>query len=59
MGFIYNKPTIAVDEQKECFQGILIKGDKDKFEQLILIIKNLFITNRNSDFIEALMNLAP
>ena len=58
LGFIYNKPTIAVDGNvKRVFSRYLNKKDKKiDFEKLISINKkNLFITNRNSDLIEALM----
>ena len=58
LGFIYNKPTIAVDGNvKRVFSRYLNKKEtKINFEQLIFNNKkNLFITNRNSDFIEALM----
>jgi A/G-specific adenine glycosylase len=58
MGFIYNEPTLAIDGNvKRVFSRFLNKKEmKINFEQLILINKkNLFVTNRNSDFIEAIM----
>ncbi len=58
LGFIYNKPTLAIDGNvKRVFSRYLNKIDsKINFEKLILVNKkNLFVTNRNSDFIEALM----
>ena len=58
MGFIHNYPTIALDGNvKRVFTRYLNKKEsKINFEQLIdTNKKNLFITNRNSDFVEALM----
>ena len=58
LGFIYNKPTIAIDGNvKRIFSRYLNKKVSNiNFEKLIsLNKKNLFITDRNSDFIEALM----
>ena len=58
LGFIYNEPTIAIDGNvKRVFSRYLNKKEsKINFEKLISINKrSLFITNRNSDFIEALM----
>ena len=58
LGFIYNKPTIAIDGNvKRVFSRYLNKKESAiNFEKLIsLNKKNLFTTNRNSDFIEALM----
>ena len=58
LGFIYNKPTLAVDSNvKRVFSRYLNKKvSKINFEKLIdSNKKKLFITNRNSDFIEALM----
>ena len=58
LGLIYNKPTIALDGNvKRVFARYLNKREsKLNFEKLIsLNKKKLFITNRNSDFIEALM----
>ena len=58
IGFIYNEPTIAIDGNvKRVFSRYLNQLEsKINFEKLIIINKkNLFITNRNSDFIEALM----
>ena len=58
LGFVYNKPTIAIDGNvKRVFSRYLNKKDSEiNFEKLIYINKkNLFVTNRNSDFIEALM----
>jgi len=58
LGFIYNKPTLAIDGNvKRVFSRYLNKRELQiNFEKLILINKkNLFITNRNSDLIEAIM----
>ena len=58
MGFIHNHPTIAIDGNvKRVFTRYLNKIEtKINFEKLIETNKkNLFITNRNSDFVEALM----
>ena len=58
MGFIHNSPTIAIDGNvKRVFTRYLNKIEsKINFEKLIESNKkNLFITNRNSDFVEALM----
>ena len=58
LGFIYNEPTIAIDGNvKRVFSRYLNKKvSKINFDKLIFINKkNLFITNRNSDLIEALM----
>ena len=58
LGFIHNYPTIAIDGNvKRVFVRYLNKKEsKINFEKLIQINKkNLFITNRNSDFVEALM----
>ena len=58
LGFIHNYPTIAIDGNvKRVFTRYLNKDEsKINFEKLITINKkNLFISNRNSDFIEALM----
>ena len=58
LGFIHNYPTIAIDGNvKRVFVRYLNKKEsKINFENLIQINKkNLFITNRNSDFVEALM----
>ena len=58
MGFIHNYPTIALDGNvKRVFARYLNKKEsKINFEKLIdTNKKNLFITNRNSDFVEALM----
>ncbi len=58
LGLIYNQPTIAADGNvKRVFSRYLNKKEsKINFEKLILLNKkNLFNTNRNSDFIEALM----
>ena len=58
LGFIHNYPTIAVDGNvKRVFARYLNKKEsKINFEKLIHINKkNLFNTNRNSDFVEALM----
>ena len=58
LGFIHNQPTIAIDGNvKRVFARYLNKKEsKINFEKLIYFNKkNLFITNRNSDFVEALM----
>ena len=58
MGFIHNYPTIAIDGNvKRVFARYLNKKEsKINFEKLIdSNKKNLFITERNSDFVEALM----
>ena len=58
LGFIHNYPTIAIDGNvKRVFARYLNKKEsKINFEKLIdSNKKNLFITNRNSDFVEALM----
>ncbi len=58
MGFIHNYPTIALDGNvKRVFTRYLNKKEsKINFEKLIdTNKKNLFITKRNSDFVEALM----
>ena len=58
MGFIHNYPTIAIDGNvKRVFARYLNKNEsKINFEKLIdTNKKNLFNTNRNSDFVEALM----
>ncbi len=58
LGFIHNHPTIAIDGNvKRVFARYLNKKESIiDFENLIFLNKkNLFITNRNSDFIEALM----
>ena len=58
MGFIHNYPTIALDGNvKRVFARYLNKKEsKINFEKLIdTNKKNLFITKRNSDFVEALM----
>ena len=58
LGFIHNYPTIAIDGNvKRVFARYLNKKEsKINFEKLIdTNKKNLFITNRNSDFVEALM----
>ena len=58
MGFIHNHPTIAIDENvKRVFARYQNKKEsKINFEKLVdSNKKNLFNTNRNSDFVEALM----
>jgi len=58
LGFIYNKPTLAIDGNvKRVFSRYLNKEELNiNFEKLISINKKkLFATNRNSDFIESLM----
>ena len=58
LGLIYDQPTIAVDGNvKRVFaRNLNKKEEKIDFEKLILFNrKNLFNTNRNADFVEALM----
>ena len=58
LGFIHNYPTIAIDGNvKRVFASYLNKKEsKINFEKLIDSNKKIFfITNRNSDFVEALM----
>ena len=58
LGLVYNKPTIALDGNvKRVFARFLNKDEnKINFEQFIKNNrKKLFSTNRNSDFVEALM----
>ena len=58
LGLIHNKPTIAIDGNvKRVFSRILNKKDtKIDFKKFIeLNKKKLFSSNRNSDFVEALM----
>ena len=58
LGLIYDQPTIAVDGNvKRVFaRNLNKKEEKIDFENLILLnSKNLFNTNRNADFVEALM----
>ena len=58
LGLIYDQPTIAVDGNvKRVFARNLNKKEENiNFDNLILLnSKNLFNTNRNADFIEALM----
>ena len=58
LGLIHNRPTIAVDGNvKRVFARNLNKKEEMiNFEKLILInSKKLFNTNRNADFVEALM----
>ena len=58
LGLIYDHPTIAVDGNvKRVFaRNLNKKEEKIDFENLILLNnKNLFNTNRNADFVEALM----
>ena len=58
LGLVYNKPTLAIDGNvKRVFSRILNKKEKKiNFNKLIeKNKKNLFNTNRNADFVEALM----
>ena len=58
LGLVYNKPTIAVDGNvKRVFSRFLNKSEnKINFDKLIeKNKKQLFNTNRNADFVEALM----
>ena len=58
LGLVYNKPTIAVDGNvKRVFSRIFNKEEKKiNFEEFIKRNKKkLFCTNRNADFVEAIM----
>jgi A/G-specific adenine glycosylase len=58
LGLIYNQPKIAIDGNVKRVFTRLINKKKERinFEKLILINKKkLFNTNRNADFVEALM----
>ena len=58
LGLVYNQPKIAIDGNvKRVFARIINKKkEKINYEQLILLNKNrIFNTNRNADFVEALM----
>ena len=58
LGLVYNKPTIAVDGNvKRVFSRYLNKEvNKIDFKKLILKNKKkIFFSNRNADFVEALM----
>ncbi len=58
LGLVYNQPTIAIDGNvKRVFSRIFNKKETQiNFKRLIKINKNkLFNSNRNSDFVEALM----
>ena len=58
LGLVHNKPTLALDGNvKRVFSRILnIEEKKINFDKLIYKNKeNLFNTNRNADFVEALM----
>ena len=58
LGIIYNQPTIAIDGNvKRVFARFLNKKKENiDFKKLVLLNKEkLFNTNRNSDFVEALM----
>ena len=58
LGLVHNKPTLALDGNvKRVFSRILnIEEKKINFDKLIFKNKeNLFNTNRNADFVEALM----
>ena len=58
LGLIHNQPTIAIDGNvKRVFARLLNKKKEEiNYEKLILLNKNkLFNTNRNADFVEALM----
>ena len=58
LGLVHNKPTLAIDGNvKRVFSRILNKEEKKiNFNKLIeKNKKNLFNTNRNADFVEALM----
>ena len=58
LGLIYNQPTIAIDGNVKRVFARLFNKKKEKinFEKVILLNKKkLFNTNRNADFVEALM----
>jgi len=58
LGLIYNQPKIAIDGNVKRVFARFINKKKERinFEKLILLNKKkLFSTNRNADFIEALM----
>jgi A/G-specific adenine glycosylase len=58
LGLIYNQPKIAIDGNVKRVFARFINKKKERinFEKLILINKKkLFCTNRNADFVEALM----
>jgi A/G-specific adenine glycosylase len=58
LGLIYNQPKIAIDGNVKRVFARLINKKKERinFEKLILLNKKkLFSTNRNADFVEALM----
>ena len=58
LGLIHNQPKIAIDGNvKRVFARLLNKKkEKINYEKLILLnTKKLFNTNRNADFVEALM----
>ena len=58
LGLIYNQPKIAIDGNVKRVFARLINKKKERinFERLILLNKKkLFSTNRNADFVEALM----
>ena len=58
LGLVYNQPRIAIDGNvKRIFARNLNKKEKKiNFDRLIIVNKkNFFNTNRNSDFLEALM----
>merc|ERR1711966_460977 len=58
LGLIYNQPKIAIDGNVKRVSARLINKKKERinFEKLILLNKKkLFSTNRNADFVEALM----
>ena len=58
VGLVHNQPTVAIDGNvKRVFARLLNKKkEKINYEKLILLNKKkLFHTNRNSDFVEALM----
>ena len=58
LGLIYNQPKIAIDGNVKRVFARLINKKKERinFEKLILLNKKKFFsTNRNADFVEALM----
>ena len=58
LGLIYNQPKIAIDGNVKRVFARLINKKKERinFEKLILLNKKkIFSTNRNADFVEALM----
>ena len=58
LGLVYNKPTIAIDGNVKRFFSRILNKEEKKINFIEFIEKNkkkLFNTNRNADFVEALM----